>query len=98
MLSQIQAKAEAGKRLDRADGLRLLTEAPLLDLGSVAQEARFRRIPERRVTFVIDTNPNYTNVCITDCQFCAFYRRPGDKEAYTLTVEEVLENRNGGKR
>jgi cyclic dehypoxanthinyl futalosine synthase len=91
MLSQIQAKAEAGKRLDRADGLWLLTEAPLLDLGSVAQEARFRRIPERRVTFVIDTNPNYTNVCITDCQFCAFYRRPGDKEAYTLTVEEVLE-------
>ena len=91
MLSGIQAKAAAGKRLDRADGLWLLTEAPLLDLGSVAQEARFRRIPERRVTFVIDTNPNYTNVCITDCQFCAFYRRPGDKEAYTLTVEQVLE-------
>jgi cyclic dehypoxanthinyl futalosine synthase len=90
MLSRIQAKAEAGTRLDRADGLWLLTEAPLLDLGSVAQEARFRRIPVRRVTFVIDTNPNYTNVCITDCQFCAFYRRPGDKEAYTLTVDEVL--------
>ena len=90
MLSHLQAKAEAGTRLDRADGLWLLTEAPLLDLGSVAQEARFRRIPERRVTFVIDTNPNYTNVCITDCQFCAFYRRPGDKEAYTLTVDEVL--------
>ena len=90
MLSRIRAKAEAGTRLDRADGLWLLTEAPLLDLGSVAQEARFRRIPERRVTFVIDTNPNYTNVCITDCQFCAFYRRPGDKEAYTLTVDEVL--------
>ena len=90
MLSRIQAKVEAGTRLDRPDGLWLLTEAPLLDLGSVAQEARFRRIPERRVTFVIDTNPNYTNVCITDCQFCAFYRRPGDKEAYTLTVDEVL--------
>jgi dehypoxanthine futalosine cyclase len=52
---------------------------------------RLRRIPERRVTFVIDTNPNYTNVCITDCQFCAFYRRPGDKGAYTLTVDEVME-------
>jgi cyclic dehypoxanthinyl futalosine synthase len=90
MLSRIRAKAEAGTRLDRADGLWLLTEAPLLDLGSVAQEARFRRIPERRVTFVIDTNPNYTNVCITDCQFCAFYRKPGDPEAWTLTVDEVL--------
>ena len=91
MLSRIQDKVAAGERLDRADGHWLLSEAPLLDLGSLAQEARFRRIPEKRVTFVIDTNPNYTNVCITDCQFCAFYRRPGDKEAYTLTVDEVME-------
>ncbi|MBI4611176.1 MAG: dehypoxanthine futalosine cyclase [Candidatus Rokubacteria bacterium] len=68
----------------------LLTEAPLLELGNLAQEARFRLIPEKRVTFVIDSNPNYTNVCVTDCQFCAFYRKPGDPEAYTLTVEEVL--------
>jgi cyclic dehypoxanthinyl futalosine synthase len=91
VLSRVQEKVEAGARLDRIDGRWLLTEAPLLDLGSLAQEVRFRRIPQRRVTFVIDTNPNYTNVCITDCQFCAFYRRPGDKEAYTLTVDEVLE-------
>ena len=42
------------------------------------------------MTFAIDTNPNYTNVCITDCQFCAFYRKPGDPEAYTLTVDEVM--------
>ncbi len=91
MLSRIQDKVAAGERLDRADGHWLLSEAPPLDLGSLAQEARFRRIPEKQVTFVIDTNPNYTNVCITDCQFCAFYRRPGDKEAYTLTVDEVME-------
>jgi len=91
VLSRIQEKVGAGRRLDRTDGHWLLTEAPLLDLGSLAQEVRFHRIPERRVTFVIDTNPNYTNVCITDCQFCAFYRRPGDKEAYTLSVDEVME-------
>jgi cyclic dehypoxanthinyl futalosine synthase len=84
------AKVAAGRRLDREDGRWLLTEAPLLELGALAQEARFARMPERRVTFVIDTNPNYTNVCITDCQFCAFYRKPGDPEAYTLTVDEVL--------
>jgi cyclic dehypoxanthinyl futalosine synthase len=89
-LGQIREKALAGKRLDRTEGQWLLTEAPLLDLGALAQEARFERIPEPRVTFVIDTNPNYTNVCITDCQFCAFYRKPGDKEAYTLTVDEVM--------
>ena len=86
----IRAKVDAGRRLDRDDGRWLLAEAPLLELGALAQEARFARIPERRVTFVIDTNPNYTNVCITDCQFCAFYRKPGDPEAYTLTVDEVL--------
>jgi len=90
VLAQIREKAEAGRRLDRSEGLWLLTEAPLLDVGSLAQAERFRRIPDKRVTFVIDSNPNYTNVCITDCQFCAFYRKPGDKEAYTLTVDEVL--------
>ena len=90
-LDEIRAKAEGGKRLDRADGRWLLAEAPLVEVGALAQEARFRRIPERRVTFVIDSNPNYTNVCITDCQFCAFYRKPGDPEAWTLTVEQVLE-------
>jgi cyclic dehypoxanthinyl futalosine synthase len=90
VLSRVRQKAEAGKRLDRSEGLWLLTEAPLLDLGSLAQDARMRRIPETRVTFVIDSNPNYTNVCVTDCQFCAFYRKPGDKDAYTLTVDEVL--------
>ena len=91
MLGAIRDKVEAGKRLDRAEGRWLLTEAPLLDLGSLAQDARFRRIPERRVTFVIDSNPNYTNVCVTDCQFCAFYRKPGDPETYTLSVDDVLQ-------
>jgi dehypoxanthine futalosine cyclase len=90
MLRQIRERTLAGKRLERAEGRWLLTEAPLLDLGSVAQEVRFQRIPDKRVTFVIDSNPNYANVCITDCQFCAFYRKPGDKEAWTLTIEEVM--------
>ena len=89
-LEQVRDKVLDGKRLDRAEGRWLLTNAPLLELGSLASEARFRRFPEKVVTFVIDSNPNYTNVCITDCQFCAFYRKPGDPEAYTLTVEEVL--------
>src|SRR5213592_4024085 len=90
VIEQIRDKTLAGKRLDRAEGRYLLAEAPLLELGALASEARFARLPERVVTFVIDSNPNYTNVCVTDCQFCAFYRKPGDKEAWTLTVDEVL--------
>src|SRR5205814_6103441 len=90
MIEDIRAKILAGERLDRKDGHWLLAEAPLLEIGTLADTVRIRRIPERRVTFVIDSNPNYTNVCITDCQFCAFYRTPGDPEAWTLSVDEVL--------
>jgi dehypoxanthine futalosine cyclase len=90
MLDILRSKVEAGERLDRDDGRWLLTEAPLLALGQLAQAVRWRLHPAPAVTFVIDTNPNYTNVCVTDCQFCAFYRKPGDREAYTLTVEEVM--------
>ena len=90
MLEQIADKTRNGKRLDREEGRYLLTEAPLLDVGALAAEARYARLPDKVVTFVIDTNPNYTNVCVTDCQFCAFYRKPGDPEAWTLTVGEVL--------
>jgi cyclic dehypoxanthinyl futalosine synthase len=91
MLAAVRDKILAGRRLDRAEGRWLLTQAPLLEVGALAQETRFARQPEKVVTFVIDSNPNYTNVCVTDCQFCAFYRKPGHPEAYTLTVNEVLE-------
>ncbi len=90
MLDRIAAKLDAGERLARDEGHWLLTDAPLLALGQLAQAVRFRLHPEPAVSFVIDTNPNYTNVCITDCQFCAFYRKPGDPEAYTLTVDQVM--------
>ena len=90
MLDVIREKIAAGERLDRKDGHWLLTDAPLLEAGALANEVRVRRLPERRVTFVIDSNPNYTNVCITDCQFCAFYRKPGHPEAWTLSIDEVL--------
>ena len=90
MLEATTEKVQTGERLDRKDGQWLLTEAPLLEVGALANELRFRRLPDKRVTFVIDSNPNYTNVCVTDCQFCAFYRKPGHPEAWTLSVDEVL--------
>ncbi len=68
-----------------------MRESSLPELGQRAQRERRRRHPGDDVTYVVDTNPNYTNVCVTDCAFCAFYRKPGHAEAYTLTVEEVME-------
>jgi cyclic dehypoxanthinyl futalosine synthase len=88
--AEIERKVLALERLGPQEGLFLLREAPLLSLGSLAQSVRFRKNPEKRVTFVIDSNPNYTNVCETDCHFCAFYRKPGAKDAYTLTVDQVM--------
>jgi len=87
----IAAKLDAGDRLTFDEGLALLTGADLLRLGAWANRERFRRFPDPEVTFVVDSNPNYTNVCDTDCTFCAFYRRPGDPEAYTLSPEQMGE-------
>jgi cyclic dehypoxanthinyl futalosine synthase len=89
-LNSIRGKVEAGGRLTPAEGLYLLTEAPLVALGQLAQRERTRRFPEPVVTYVVDTNPNYTNVCETDCLFCAFYRKPGDPDAYLYTVEQMV--------
>ncbi len=92
MWSQIEAKVARGERLSPAEGVRLLSEAPLLELGALAHEARARRTDPSIVTYVIDTNPNYTNVCTVDCHFCAFYRKPGHSgpDVYTHDVEGVM--------
>ena len=87
----IEEKVLSAARLTREEGLWLWQHGDLVELAHLAQQVRFRHNPERAVTFVIDSNPNYTNVCITDCVFCAFYRKPGQAEGYTLTVEQVME-------
>ena len=77
-------------RLSRDEGLWLWQHGDLMELAQLANTVRFRQNPEPQVTFVIDSNPNYTNVCITDCVFCAFYRKPGAAGGYTLTLEQVM--------
>ncbi len=91
MLERIAKKVDAGDRLSSEEGLYLLQDADLMDVGLLAQKVRSRMHPGGQVTFVVDSNPNYTNVCVADCLFCAFYRRPGDKEAYTLSVDQVMQ-------
>ena len=69
--------------------LELYQRAPLLELGQLADAERWRRHPEPVVTYIIDRNINYTNVCVADCQFCAFYRRPKDAGGYVLSFEQI---------
>ena len=76
-------------RLSAAEGARLLREGDLLALGRAADAVRRQRFGNT-VTFLVDRNINYTNVCVNECRFCAFFRRQGAKDAYLLTTEEIL--------
>lgn len=78
-------------RYDRAQGLELLADLPMGQLMNLAHQERVRRFPDGTVTFVVDTNPNYTNVCVTGCAFCAFCRKNHDADAYLLSPQEVAE-------
>ena len=89
-IRQILKKALDGKRLNQEEGVRLYEEAPLVELGHAADGVRRRLHPKNLGTFVIDRNINYTNACVADCSFCAFYRPPGHPEAYRLPMEEIL--------
>lgn len=80
------------KRYSFDEGLDLYKNAPLEELKKMANEVRFEKNPRKVVTFVLDTNPNYTNVCNADCSFCAFYRHEGAKDAYTKSIEEALKH------
>ena len=69
--------------------LGLYQHAPLLELGRLADAQRQRLHPGDVVTYIVDRNINYTNVCVADCKFCAFYRRPKHAEGYVLSFEEI---------
>ena len=71
-------------RLDRQQALDLFENCDLLELGEMAQAMRLRLHPQKRVTFAIDRNINYTNICECQCRFCAYYRRPEDADAFVI--------------
>lgn len=66
-----------------------LASTSLLELGARADAVRAQKHPEGVVSYIVDRNINYSNLCVTDCRFCAFYRRPKDAEAYVLSYEEI---------
>ena len=71
------------------DLLDFYERAPLIELGAEADRVRREKHPDDVVTFIIDRNINYTNVCVADCGFCAFYRRPKHHQGYTLSFEQI---------
>ena len=89
-VEQIAAKVEAGKRLDRDEALNLYAGAPTSLLGQLADTVRSRKHPSGAVTYIIDRNVNYTNVCVARCAFCAFYRPVGSGEGYVLGFDELF--------
>jgi cyclic dehypoxanthinyl futalosine synthase len=89
-IEQLAAKIRAGGRLDRAEALELYLRAPTALLGQLADEVRARKHPGNIVTYIIDRNVNYTNVCVARCNFCAFYRPVGSGDGYVLGFEEIF--------
>ncbi len=88
-LDRLLARAADGERLSAAEGERLAAEASLFDLGLAADAVRRRKHGHGVVTYIVDRNVNYTNVCTTSCRFCAFYRPLGHPEGYVLSREQL---------
>ncbi|MCP4900338.1 MAG: CofH family radical SAM protein, partial [bacterium] len=84
-------KAIDGGRLEPDELQVLFEEAPLLGLGQAADVVRRKRVDPGTVTYIIDRNINYTNVCVYSCRFCAFYRGPDAADAYLLPFEKISE-------
>ena len=89
-IDQIAAGVIAGERVSAADALELYRHAPTPLLGQLADRVRARKHPDPVVTYIVDRNVNYTNVCVAKCSFCAFYREVGSPEGYVLGFEELF--------
>ena len=90
-MQAVIAKIEAGERIGGEDFLKLEREADLHQLGFLADNIRRRMHPEPVVTYVIDRNINYTDICISACKFCAFFKSPEDQDGRVLSQEELGE-------
>ena len=88
-IQPILDKALAGGRLSSEDCTDLLESNDFVRIGLAAHEVRMRKNPTDIVTYIIDRNINYTNVCNVVCTFCAFYRRPGKPDTYVHSIEEI---------
>ena len=91
MIEPILEKALAGQRIDPEEALELFSTTDILLLGNVASRVARKKRTDRTVTYIVDRNINYTNVCVTDCSFCAFYRKEPDTDSYILPFETIAQ-------
>ena len=89
MTNKILEKALNGERVSPEEAVRLFETTDMLLLGNIASRISRKKLKERVVTYIVDRNINYTNICITDCAFCAFYRKEDDEEAYVHPFETI---------
>src|ERR1700750_68420 len=90
-IKPILARVLAGDRMTNDEGTQLLESYYISAVGAAADEIRKRKHPGNVVTYIIDRNVNYTNVCNVVCTFCAFYRRPGAPDTYVRTFDEICQ-------
>src|ERR1700693_981925 len=79
----------ASQRINREQA-RDLYRGPILALGEAASEVRYRKHPDKIVTYSIQRTVNYTNICNAYCSFCSFYRAPGHAEGYVMYDDEIM--------
>src|SRR5438105_9682191 len=89
-ITELADKVRAGARITGGEALDLYRGAPTSLLGRLADAVRARKHPAPVVTYIIDRNVNYTNVCVAKCNFCAFYRPVGSAEGYVLGFDELF--------
>jgi cyclic dehypoxanthinyl futalosine synthase len=90
-IENLYEKVRQGERIDIDEGLYLYSNADFLTLASLADSKRYKFNPEKNVTYVIDRNINYTDICVSGCKFCAFYKKPGGKNGYVITQKQLFE-------
>src|SRR5215212_9313411 len=89
-ITELECKVANGDRINAEEARALYRDAPTHVLGGLANGIRRRKHPDSTVTYIIDRNVNYTNVCVAKCNFCAFYREVGSAEGYVLATEEIF--------
>ncbi len=90
-MRDLKEKIFSNSRIDSDEGLEILKKFSTLEIGQFANFVKLNRGLNKEVGFVVDTNPNYTNICDTECSFCAFWRTKDSNDSYTLPVDKIIE-------